>query len=1051
MDCRHDDSAARRPMVKALNIDQFRAVPFWSWNDLMEPQACTEHVENLAKAGFGGAYAHVRLGMLIPFLGEQYLSCLKASVARARELGFRLNLYDEDRWPSGWAGGTVPLADKRYRLKALLRQPISNQSPRDCEPLLVHGGYQYFVWTMPLGHPKFSGTCYVDLTNSEAVKCFLQAAFAPLADALEGFFEDSVEAIFSDEPALTYLYSWPSGGIPWNNELPARLRSRSDEPLADVLASLFEDGLRSSRHRLLYYRELAAQFDESFMQQIAGWRRRRGVAWTGHFMYEHSLPLHFSWGVNCHGSYRRFDWPGVDHLGRQVGEVVTAIGCRSAVHQFNKPRMMSELFGASGQHLSMADRKWIAEQQIVLGANHLVPHVSSTSLAGARKRDYPPTISPHQPWWRHNRYFEDHCARLCAAMARGRGQPDLLVIHPQETVMVRSRGPVELGSQPTWETRFFCPSTDESLNELDRQWKQLSHALLDASYVFDFGDEGVLAECGSVEDSDKTPRLRVGDATYYAVVIPALDTLRRSTVDLLQRFAERGGVIAYYGAGPSQVDGLTGDMAASLRKLLSLAAVHRADVEDTVRSLLRASPPPITAVGSGAEGRIWRYTRLENEQRITLLVNLDRFHDRMVDVRWTRTGPMKVFAWHTHCSHAEELEVCDRSVKFNMQPGQSTLLVENSSANLPLAKGPSAEHTQQTEVDLNNLQWRVNRMEPNALVLDQVRWRVHGGPWRGPHPVLAIKDYLDRRRYEGPLELRFATPSTAELPAGSKLEVVFESDDDRTEVVVNGQAVTSAAAGRLPLQGRGFYRFELITTGQSESIALTFPIFRYGDLGQNEELDRRLGTPIEGLVLFGDFSVFGVASEGPQGWQHQVEYHTGQLLADWLPPQELVYLSPPWKLTPPLPLALGNLMQQGIPFFAGRVRYETEITLAQVPERGIRFVLDRLPGVVAEVEVNDQQVGLMTWHPLTVMATDALRPGTNRIGVTLFHSLRNLLGPHHHPAGEPVYVTPESFRPTGVTTWLEMLEEGTPIEGWRCDYSFVEFGLPLAQTLFSKH
>jgi hypothetical protein len=716
------------------------------------------------------------------------------------------------------------------------------------------------------------------------------------------------------------------------------------------------------------------------------------------------------------------------------------------VHQFSKPRMMTELFGASGQHLSFADRKWIAEQQIVLGANHLVPHVSSTSLAGARKRDYPPTISAHQPWWPHNRFFEDHCARLCAVMARGRGQPDLLVIHPQETVMARSRGPVELGSQPTWETRFFCPSTDESLNELDRHWKRLCHALLDASYVFDFGDEGVLAECGSIEESDKAPRLRVGDATYSAVVLPALDTLRRSTIDLLRRFTERGGVVAYIGSGPAQVDGMTGDTAEPLRIVLRSAAVHGADIEDAVRSLLMAAPPLIEAVGDGARGRLWRYTRVENEQRFTLLVNLDRFCGRNVDVHWSQAAPTKVVAWHTHGSRAEELVVRQGSATFRMEPGQSTLIVENSSANLPFVGISSGAPPQQVTMALENLSWRVRRLDQNALVLDQARWRMHGGRWRGPHPVLAIKDYLDRRRYEGSLELCFTTPSTEELPAGSPLEAVYESDDDRTEVLVNGRGVKTAHAEGLPLLGRGFYRFELSTTGQRESVTLRFPTFRYGDLAQMHELDRRLGTPLEPLVLFGDFSVFGVETEGPQGWQPQIEYHTGQPLENWLPAQELVYLAAPWKLTPPRPLTGGNLTRQGLPFFAGRVRYETEITLEEVPKQGIRFMVNRLPATVADVEVNDWRAGLMAWHPLMVTARNALQPGTNRIAVTLFHSLRNLLGPHHHPFGEPVYVTPESFRPVGATTWMESLEEGVPIEGWRSDYSFVEFGLPSVRT-----
>ncbi|MCC6494055.1 MAG: hypothetical protein IT424_13660 [Pirellulales bacterium] len=1028
-----------------LNIDQFRAAPFWSWNDLMEPQGCAQLVERLAEAGFGGAYAHVRLGMLIPFLGQQYLACLKASVARARELGFRLNLYDEDRWPSGWAGGAVPLADKAYRLKALLRRPAADQPPLDCEPLLRRDACQYYVWTMPLGHPKFSGTCYVDLTNYEAVRCFLRAAFVPLADALEGYFEDSIEAIFSDEPALTYLYSWPAGAIPWSNELPARLAADADEPLDEILPSLFEDGARAARHRLVYYRELVALFDRSFMQQIALWRRRRGVAWTGHFMYEHSLPLHFSWGVNCHGLYRRFDWPGVDHLGRQVGEVVTALGCRSAVHQFSKPRMMTELFGASGQHLSFADRKWIAEQQIVLGANHLVPHLCSTSLAGARKRDYPPTISPHQPWWPHNQFLEDHCARLCAIMANGAGQTDLLVIHPQETVIARSRGPVELGSQPTWETRFFCPSTDESLNELDRQWKRLCHALLDASYVFDFGDEGVMAECGAVEHRDQQPCFRVGDAAYSAVLIPPLETLRHSTVELLTSFIEHGGIVAYVGSGPSQVDGMAGDASAPLRQLLQSASVHGSDVEETVRALSAAAPPLIEAAADPSPGRLWRYTRVQDDQRSTLLVNLDRFHTRNVRVRWNGSAPTRAFAWHTHCAQLEEIPVNDCRATFCVVPGQSTLIVENSPASLPFVKVSSGEPLQCTSIALHDLPWRVERHDPNALILDHARWRTAGGPWRGPHPVLAIKDYLDRRRHEGTLELSFTTPSTAELPLGSRLQAVFESDDADATVLVNGQPADAAPADRWPLAGRGFCQFDLLASGQSESITLRFPRFRYGDLAQIDELDRRLGTPLESLVLLGDFSVLGAASKGPQGWHGQIEYHTGEPLAAWLPPQELVYLSLPWRLTMPQPLTVGNLTSQGLPFFAGRVRYESEITFDELPQHGVQLLLNRLPAAVAEVQVNDQGAGFFAWHPLSLTIKPQLRRGKNRIAVTLFHSLRNLLGPHHHPAGEPVYATPESFRPPGAAVWLERLEEGAVVDGWRSDYCFVEFGLPSAQ------
>ena len=61
---------------------------------------------------------HVRQGLETPYLGPDFFEAIKSCVARAEELGLTAWLYDEDRWPSGAAGGFATKTPKT-RVKAL--------------------------------------------------------------------------------------------------------------------------------------------------------------------------------------------------------------------------------------------------------------------------------------------------------------------------------------------------------------------------------------------------------------------------------------------------------------------------------------------------------------------------------------------------------------------------------------------------------------------------------------------------------------------------------------------------------------------------------------------------------------------------------------------------------------------------------------------------------------------------------------------------------------------------------------------------------------------
>ena len=57
--------------------------------------------------GFGGYHMHVRSGMDTPYLSPEFMSLVHACVDKAESEHMLAWLYDEDRWPSGFAGGRL--------------------------------------------------------------------------------------------------------------------------------------------------------------------------------------------------------------------------------------------------------------------------------------------------------------------------------------------------------------------------------------------------------------------------------------------------------------------------------------------------------------------------------------------------------------------------------------------------------------------------------------------------------------------------------------------------------------------------------------------------------------------------------------------------------------------------------------------------------------------------------------------------------------------------------------------------------------------------------
>lgn len=93
-----DDNLFKNP------TSEYRGAPFWAWNCKLDENILKEQIHNFKEMGFGGFHMHSRVGMSCKYLGKDFMNMIKICVNEAKDNLMLAWLYDEDKWPSGFAG-----------------------------------------------------------------------------------------------------------------------------------------------------------------------------------------------------------------------------------------------------------------------------------------------------------------------------------------------------------------------------------------------------------------------------------------------------------------------------------------------------------------------------------------------------------------------------------------------------------------------------------------------------------------------------------------------------------------------------------------------------------------------------------------------------------------------------------------------------------------------------------------------------------------------------------------------------------------------------------
>jgi hypothetical protein len=995
----------------------YRSVPFWSLNDRLDPHEIRRQLAAFKEGGFGGAYLHSRIGLLTPYLGEEWWQAMNAGVEACRELGLEAWFYDEDKWPSGFAGGIVPRQSEAFHARTLLRMDKTTPLPEGSEILSEDEEYRYVVYKVKWGNSWYNGTCWVDLFNPEMVKAFLDCSYTPYAERYRESIGPVAKGIFTDEPQVSpQPEDVPNrGAVSYSPVVGEEFSKMYGYDLAEVAACLFEDTGDFRRVRLDYYRLAALVFEQSFSRQLGEYCASTGLALTGHYNGEENLLSVLRNVGNMMIQYRHLQQPGMDHLGLRIrGGLNAARSLSSVANQYGQPRRLSELFGISGQNMNFEDRRWIADWHAVLGVNHFVPHLSLYSMKGARKRDYPPTLSPQQPYWQYNKLIEDAMARVCYLTVCGRYAPEFLVIHPLESAYIEYQGRME---------------TAAPVLARSERYYQVLETLQSAHRDYDLGDEYLLTQIAEV----KGGMLEVGQMAYPAVILPAMLTLRRSTLRYLEELVTAGGKVLAVGEYPAFFDGEV-DEAAQLR--LRRIAPLVEDVAGLASALTEALPPAVIVSGLGSE-HVWTHRRLEGDGAILQLTNISRLEAAEVQVRLA-SNPTPCVVWDPADGKCYTVEAqVGEPFTLRLEPAQSLMVTSGSpSRQAVLAGAYQLPPRKQPCLTLNG-PWQGCRLDPNALTLDFARYSIDGGAtFSGCEPVIGIHARLTRQHYRGPLQLEFAV-EIGDLPRSCWLVV---EQPELYNMSINGQS--------LEFHDAGFYRdttfrktemTSLLRLGSNTILLSTNYLAPVSDSFAAVE---RYGTEIESIYLVGDFAVEGHASAEPPpaGEKNQ----TGDFVV------RPIRRFASFRLVKEKIAFDGDLALQGYPFYAGAFELACNFDLPEscAAEGAAWLKFPDVEAVVVAAELNGVALLPATWSPWEIDLAGALRSGKNQLKLVLVNSLRNLLGPHHHFGGELAGVGPDSF--TGRTTWTGPgtgepdwydVRLSGPTGIWRDDYHCIPFGL----------
>lgn len=926
------DSGARMKELFSDPPVEYSSAPLLVWNGAVTGGAIDRMLDDLNSQHVRGFFIHPRPGLITPYLTAEWFRLVRHAVDAAARRGMRAWLYDENSYPSGFAGGNVPAAhpDSYNEGQGLVRRRLAQgESAADC--VARAGGYCFERVSYPVRSWN-AGFPYVDLIKPGVTETFIETTMSGYERAIGQGFGGRVPGIFTDEPNI---HPPVAQSMRWTPDLFTQFEKRWGYDIRPHLLSLFEPAGDWRRIRHNYYSLLLELFIDRWSKPWHAYTEKKGLQWTGHY-WEHAWPSPQD-GPDNMAMYAWHQMPGIDMLFNQFAEGVHAqFGnvrsvkeLASVANQLGLRRALSETYGGGGWSLRFEDMKRLGDWEFALGVNFLNQHLSFETMVGVRKYDYPQSFSYHASWWPRYHVLARYFERLSLALSTGREVNEVLVLEPTTSAWLHAA----------------ISSPDPRMEQIGESFQQFVTAMSKRHIGYDLASENILKTRASAKGSGFV----VGERTYKLFVLPpGTENLDAPTVKLIEAYLRGGGQVLSFTDPPARVDGAESSvvqtMAARWKKQW-----RRVEAFDA--SLFPPAPVQTTS------GEFYLMRRITDDGEILFAANPSL--ESPASGRFLTTAAL------------ERLDpfggtVTRQNREFRLAPGGSLLVFAGRSSQARFEETPRESAAAGPLGPLT-----ARRTAPNTLKLDycdvsfagkemkgvyffkasDAIFRHYGFPEGNPwHTAVQFRSaILDRNRFAPDsgfsASFRFeARPGveTASLEAVVERPGIFKVRINDTEVA--------------PLPGawwvdRDFAVYAIgahVRAGTNTITVTARPMSVFAEL--------------EPVIVRGDFSVHAEASG--------------------------------WSLTPAQPLSAGSWKQQGLAMYGEQVAYRHVFPIEEASGR-YTVRLGRWFGTLAEVRVNGAEAGVIAWQPYELDVSKFLRKGRNEIEVRVHGSLKNVYGPHH--------------------------------------------------------
>lgn len=1045
--------------LKALFLSPgaaYRGKPFWSWNGELRGEELVRQAHIMKEMGLGGYFMHSRTGLITEYLGEEWFDRINEVADAAERDGMEAWLYDEDRWPSGSAGGKATV-DPRYRMKSLyvyasdpentawdegsfalyaakldgadlytyreldasgfsLREDAVRAvqaAVRDLEAAAADepGAWKALRFAIVPDTPSsgYNGTTYLDTMSREAVGQFIELTHEQYARHCGDRLGRSIKGIFTDEPHRGHCFDnlreedgVLSCATAWTDDLFAEFEKRYGFACRPILPELFfrKDGAAVSPVKLFYIDLANALFLERFAMPIRDWCDAHGMIFTGHVLHEDSLMNQTVPNGSLMRFYEYMGYPGVDVLTEHNRCYWIVKQLASAARQLGKTQMLSELYGVTGWQFDFKAHKNVGDWQALFGVNLRCQHLSWYTMEGEAKRDYPASILHQSPWYRDYKTVEDHFARMGVVLSAGEPDCDVLLLNPIESLWCQAYA--------GWADWICNASADVAPYE--QRYTELFRFLTENQIDLDYGEEEMLSRHAAAETADGRAVLRVGKAVYKTVIVANMLTIRPETLELLRAFAQKGGTVIFCGDAPAYVNAVRSDEPAAL----AAQSVRVPFDEEALVTAVRAHTDAFVSV-TNADGTVEKAVFAQvrrafgEDGAAAVVLNTDRDAPRKGLVLSLRAGAgLHAEEWDLDsgaCYDAAGLvRGTDGSyrVRLDLEAGGTRCFVF-SRGGQTLPPIPTYE-TVAAKTLTGAFPYRCD--EPNVCVLDWCRWRREGGEWSAEDEALRIDRQI---RSAVGLECRggdmlqpwYARRFDRKEYGAMQLSYTFDVDVlPSAPVFLAGERpeLNHYRINGIPLQCGDVNDFWIDDC--FKKMPVPAGALRIGQNEVTADVTFLRTTNVESVYLVGDF---GVKLDG----------------------RKRTLVSAPKRM------GCENYAAYDMPFFTGNLTFELS------PE-SYRPVTDALPeadrivltpkdftGACVKVEAAGK-TAVLGWEPFEADVTQAVRRGLP-IAVTVDGTRANVFGPLHE-IPRPAYACgPGNFVTDG--------------DAWTDDYSLLDSGL----------